>query len=130
MVTHHTPAGIHPPFARYSHAVEVPPQARTVFCAGQLGITADGTIPEDAAAQAELCFTNIAAILAEARMTLADIVRINAHVSHADHLTPYMQVRDRMIAEPPPASTLLIVSGFARPEFKVEIEAVAARVDR
>jgi enamine deaminase RidA (YjgF/YER057c/UK114 family) len=41
-----------------------------------------------------------------------------------------MQVRDRMIAEPPPASTLLIVSGFARPEFKVEIEAVAARVDR
>jgi len=35
-------------------------------------------------------------------------------------------VRDRLVADPPPASTLMIVSGFTRPEFKVEIEVIAA----
>jgi 2-iminobutanoate/2-iminopropanoate deaminase len=39
----------------------------------------------------------------------------------------YMEVRDRFVADSPPASTLMIVSGFTRPEFLVEIEAVAAK---
>ncbi|RVA50996.1 RidA family protein, partial [Mesorhizobium sp. M7A.F.Ca.CA.004.09.1.2] len=41
-------------------------------------------------------------------------------------LRPYMDVRDRLFSSPAPASTLMIVSGFARPEFKVEVEAIAA----
>ena len=36
------------------------------------------------------------------------------------------RVRDEFVSRPPPASTLMIVQGSARPEFKVEIEAVAA----
>jgi enamine deaminase RidA (YjgF/YER057c/UK114 family) len=40
-----------------------------------------------------------------------------------------MEVRDRYVASPPPASTLMIVSGFARPEFKVEVEVIAAKAD-
>ena len=46
------------------------------------------------------------------------------------HLGAYMSVRDRLFADPAPASTLMIVSGFARPEFKVEIEVIAARGKR
>ncbi|HEY8565995.1 MAG TPA: RidA family protein [Beijerinckiaceae bacterium] len=126
---HLTPAGIRPPFARYSHAVEVPPGARLVFASGQLGIGPDETVPEDAGAQADLCFTAIRAILAEAGMTLADLVRINAYVTDRAHLQAYMAARDRHVAAPPPASTLMIVSGFAREVFKVEVEVVAARVD-
>jgi enamine deaminase RidA (YjgF/YER057c/UK114 family) len=42
-------------------------------------------------------------------------------------MAPYMAVRDRCVAFPAPASTLMIVSGFARSEFKVEIEALAAK---
>jgi enamine deaminase RidA (YjgF/YER057c/UK114 family) len=38
-----------------------------------------------------------------------------------------MAVRDRYVALPAPASTLMIVSGFTRPEFKVEIEVLAAK---
>ena len=120
------PGTIRPPFARYSHGVEVPPGKRLVLCSGQLGIALDETVPEDAGAQAELCFANIAAILAEAGLGLQDIVRINAYVTAREHLRPYMDVRDRLFAEPAPASTLMIVSGFARPEFKVEVEVVAA----
>ena len=121
-----TPKTIKPPFARYSHGVEVPAGKRLVLCSGQLGIGPDDAIPDDVSAQAELCFANIAAILAEAGLGLKDIVRINAYVTDRDCLKPYMAVRDRLFADPAPASTLMIVSGFARPEFKVEIEVTAA----
>ena len=78
------PKSIKPPFARYSHGVEVPAGKRLVLCSGQLGIGADDTVPEDAGAQAELCFANIAAILGEAGLGLRDIVRINAYVTARD----------------------------------------------
>jgi enamine deaminase RidA (YjgF/YER057c/UK114 family) len=122
-----TPHNIHPPFARYAHGVEVPQENRLVFCSGQLGIDRDGIIPEGVEAQARLCFEAISAILREARMDLADLVRINAYVVGAEYLAGYMKVRDEFVVDPPPASTLMIVQGFARPEFKVEVEAVAAR---
>ena len=121
-----TPKSIRPPFARYSHGVEVPAGKRLVVCSGQLGIGPDDSIPEDAGAQAELCFSNIVAVLAEAGLGLKDIVRINAYVTDRAHMKPYMAVRDRLVGDPPPASTLMIVSGFTRPEFKVEIEVIAA----
>ena len=121
-----TPKSIRPPFARYSHGVEVPSGKRLVFCSGQLGIGPDDSIPDDAGAQAELCFSNIEAVLAETGLGLKDIVRINAYVTDRAHMRPYMAVRDRLVADPPPASTLVIVSGFTRPEFKVEIEVIAA----
>jgi len=120
------PKTIRAPFARYSHGVEVPAGKRLVLASGQLGVSADETVPEGAGEQAELCFANIAAILAEAGMTLADIVRINAYVTAREHMRPYMDVRDRLFADPAPASTLMIVSGFTREEFKVEIEVIAA----
>lgn len=121
-----SPKSIRPPFARYSHGVEVPAGKRLVLCSGQLGIGPDDSIPDDAGAQAELCFSNIAAVLAEAGLGLKDIVRINAFVTDRAHMKPYMEVRDRLVVDPPPASTLIIVSGFSRPEFKVEIEVIAA----
>ena len=123
-----SPKGLAAPLARYSPAIEVPPGARLVFVSGQLGIDASGNTPLGAEAQAELCFEAIRAILAEAGMQLSDIVRLNAFVSDAAHLADYMRVRDRNVADPPPASTLMIVSGFSRPQFKVEVECVAAKI--
>ena len=122
------PAGIHPPFARYAHGVEIPAGARLVLCSGQLGLTADAEVPTSVEAQAALCFEAVAAILAEAGMDLVDVVRVNAFVTGREHLKGYMAARDRAFADhPPPASTLMIVSGFARPEFLVEVEVLAAR---
>jgi enamine deaminase RidA (YjgF/YER057c/UK114 family) len=124
-----TPPTIRPPFANYSHGIEVPAGCRLLFGSGQLGIAADDRVPEDAGAQADLCFQAIGAVLEAAGMGYADLVRINAFVSDRAHLKPYMAARDRYVATPPPASTLMIVSGFARPEFKVEVEVIAARAD-
>lgn len=126
MLTPHTPPGIQPPFARYAHAVEVPAGTRLLFVSGQLGIAADGSVPEDAEAQADRCFENIRAILAEAGLGPADVVRLNGYVDDRAHLQGYMRARDRFMAGSLPASTLIVVAGFARPEFKVEVEAIAA----
>jgi enamine deaminase RidA (YjgF/YER057c/UK114 family) len=45
-------------------------------------------------------------------------------------MRPYMNVRDRLFPQPSPASTLMIVTGFTREEFKVEVEVLAARAPR
>ena len=125
-----TPPTIAPPFAAYAHGVEVPPGARLVVTSGQLALAADGTVPPEARAQADLCFANCAAILAQARMTASDVIRINAFVTDRTHMAAYMAARDAWLAGVTrlPASTLLIVSGFTKPEFLVEIEVTAAAV--
>jgi len=126
MLRHLVPAGIRTPFGQYSHAVEVAAGGRLLFCSGQLGIGTDDAVPEAVEAQAVLCFEAIGRCLAEAGMGFADIVRINAYVTAREHMAPYMAVRDRYVSQPAPASTLMIVGGFTRPEFKVEVEVLAA----
>ena len=123
-----TPDGIRPPFANYSHGIEVPAGHRIAVLSGQLGVDVEDNAPEDPGAQAAICFGNIDAILAEAGMTRGNVVRISAYVTDRAHMAGYMAERDRWIAglDPAPASTLMIVSGFTRPEFLVEIEAWAA----
>lgn len=123
------PAGIHPALAHYAHGVAVAPGTRLVVCSGQLGIGLDGTIPESAETQADLCFRAIGAILAEAGMGFGDLIRLNAYVADRAFLAAYMATRDRYVRAPWPASTLMVVAGFSRPEFKVEVEALAGRRD-
>ncbi len=122
-----TPKTLRAPFARYSHAMEVAAGSRLIFCSGQLGIALDETIPEGVGAQTDLIFNAIEAILAEGGMGLGDIVRLNAYVTAREHMAGYMAVRDRRVMTPPPASTLMIVTGFTREAFKVEVEAIAAK---
>ncbi|NJM83360.1 MAG: RidA family protein [Tabrizicola sp.] len=124
------PAMIAPPFAAYAHGVEVPPGARLVVTSGQLALSQDGKVPAGAEAQARLCFANCAAILAEAGMAPADVIRINAFVTSRADMAGYMAARDAWLAGLVrlPASTLVIVTGFTRPEFLVEVEVTAAKV--
>jgi len=121
-----TPDTIAPPFAAYSHGVEAA-AGRLVLTSGQLGMAADGTIPPDAGAQARIAFANITAILAEAGLQPGDVLRLNAYVTDRAHMPAYMVARDHWLRDCPvkPASTLMIVAGFTRPEFLVEIEALA-----
>jgi enamine deaminase RidA (YjgF/YER057c/UK114 family) len=123
-----TPGTISPPRANYSHATEVPPNARWLFVSGQLGIAPDGAVPPSFEAQAEACFGNLLAILNDAGMGPADLVRLNTYLVDPDDVAACMAVRDRHVAAPPPASTLLVVRALAAPQFKIEIEAVAAQI--
>ena len=120
------PVGVAAPFGAYSLGL-AGPFTRLAATSGQLGIYADGTVPESVSEQAEICFTAIYAILAEAELGPEHVLRINAYVTKREHMAEYMKVRDRAFAgvEPKPCSTLMIVSGFTRPEFLVEVEALA-----
>lgn len=119
---------IAPPFGTYAHGVEIPAGWRIAVTSGQLAVAPDGSTPESAEAQAKLCFENCGAILAEAGMGPDDVVRIAAFVTDRAHMAAYMAARDAWLGPQKmlPASTLVIVSGFTRPEFLVEVELTAA----
>ena len=126
----YVPPSIRAPFGRYSHGMEVPAGWRLLLLSGQLGLTPDDEIPQDAGAQADLCFAALGATLAEAGMGPEHVVRVNAYLTDVAYREAYMAARDRWLKDVPedslPASTLLIVAGLVRPEFKVEVEVTAA----
>lgn len=123
-----TPKTLHPPFARYAHGVEIPADWRIIQTSGQLGVDAAGDVPEDAYGQAMLCFGAITEILKEGRMSPRDVAHIWAYVTDRAHMAGYMRARDAFVGDSDrlPSSTLIIVSGFTREEFMVEIEVLAA----
>jgi enamine deaminase RidA (YjgF/YER057c/UK114 family) len=122
------PPSVRKPFGQYNHGLLVPPGASLLVTSGQLGISVEEKIPPDVAAQAELCFKAIGAILKEAGMSFADVIRISGFVTSREDFPAYMAVRDRFTLEPKPVSTLIVVGGFTRAEFLVEVEVTAAKV--
>ena len=121
------PSTVRPPFGHYSHGLLVPPGASLLVTSGQLGMGVDDTIPTGIEAQAVLCFEAIKAILDEGGMGFEDVIRISGFVTKREDFPTYMAVRDRYTKAPLPVSTLIIVTGFTRPEFLVEVEVTAAK---
>lgn len=112
-----------------AHGVEVPVGARLLFTNGQVGTKPDGSTPEATAEQVEVIFERLKAVLKAAEMTLNDIVRFDVYMTDRSDIDPFAEVRDRVMGGHKPGATLLVVDGLARPELKIEIEAVAAKVD-
>jgi enamine deaminase RidA (YjgF/YER057c/UK114 family) len=122
-----TPGTIHPPFANYCHATEVPAGARWLYLSGQVGVRADGTVPESVAEQAALCFDHISWRSSRRAAWRPPTSCVSpSYLTDPAGLRDSMAVRDRYAADPPPASTLLVVQALARPQFRIEIEADAA----
>ena len=127
MIKHYKPDSVAPPFSRYSHAVEAPAAARWLHVSGQIGVKPDGTIAEGVEAQLEQAWRNIFAILEAAGMTRRDLVKTTTFLTpHAADVGLSRRVRERMLEGAEPASTLIFVPGLARPDFLIEIEAIAA----
>jgi 2-iminobutanoate/2-iminopropanoate deaminase len=127
MKTAHNPPGVRKPFGAYSHGLSAPVGGRLLVTSGQLGIGVDDTIPPDVEGQAVLCFEAISAILADAGMDFGNVIRIAGFVTRREDFPTYMAVRDRYTRAPHPVSTLVIVSGFTRQEFLVEVEVTALK---
>jgi 2-iminobutanoate/2-iminopropanoate deaminase len=126
MLRLHNPDAVAPPFSRYSHGVEVPASARWLHVSGQVGVAPDGTVRQGAEAQIEQAWRNLLAILDSAGMGPRDLVKVTTFLTDRAHLQASREIRDRMLQGAEPSSTLLIVSGLARAEWLVEIEATAA----
>ena len=82
--------------------------------------------PRRVEAQTELVLANIEACLVAAGLTRANVVRLTTFITEVEYRQGYMRVRDAWVADPPPASTLLVVKALVLPACKVEIEAIAA----
>lgn len=112
-----------------AHGVEVPAGARLLFTNGQVGTKPDGTVPETTAEQAQVVFTRVEAVLAAAHMALSDVVRLTVFLTDQNDVGTFVEARDRVMGDHKPGAIILVVKGLARPELKIEIEAIAARVD-
>ena len=111
----------------YSHGIEAPPNARLLYVAGQVGVGLDGKVRDGTAAQADQVWANILNVLAAAGMGPENLHKITTFIVNEADVPVVRAAREKALGACKPASTLLIVKALANPEFKVEIEAVAAK---
>jgi len=122
-----TPTTIYAPTWQFSQAVKVT-GGSLLFVSGIVGYRPDGTLPATMVDQAEQAYRNLAEVLRAAGGALADIVKVTVFVGddYAAHRDEMREIRARFFDAPFPASTLIQVAGFANPDYRFEIEAVAA----
>lgn len=124
------PVGHSKPIGRYSPgiAVGVPAGARLVFVSGQVATDDTGTVlcPDDAGGQATVVFDRIAEVVSSSGASLSDLVSLVIYlVDVRRDFAAVSAVRNTVLGEPAPASTLVEVSRLAEPGCLVEISAVA-----
>lgn len=99
-----------------------------LFVAGQIGLRADGSVPESAEEQADWAFRRLGAILEAAGSGFEDLVElVSYHVDVDAQLASFRAVKDRYVHQHPPTWTILGVAALARPALLVEIKAVAVQ---
>jgi len=126
MASIHNPGNIAPPSSAYAHGIKIDHSKSWLHVSGQVGTHPDGTLAGGTAEQMEVCWQRIIAIVEDAGMKKENIVKVTAYLTNAEDVALYRGIRDRMLEGHISASTLLIVSGLADPEWTVEIEAIAA----
>ena len=126
MVHEIRPDTIAPPAANYAHAVLTEQASRWLHTSGVVPAAPDGSTPDGPAAQAEVVWSNIAAMLAAADMSSNDVVSVTTYVVVGQPLDDVMEARDRVLGDHRAASTLVTVPALARPEWLLEIAIVAA----
>jgi enamine deaminase RidA (YjgF/YER057c/UK114 family) len=91
---------------------------------GQVGIAADGSVPEDAEAQFALAWRNLQAQLRAAGMEIENLVKITTIVRDQEDVAKVRAGRAAVLGTHKPASTL-IIGGLSNPAWKVEVEGIA-----
>lgn len=127
MVKRYNVDGVNNPQGRFSHVGEIGPNARLFHLAGQTGARPDGSIPSDFAGQASQAYRNISVVLAGCGMDWQNLVKITVFLTNADDIPAWRDAQKQALAGVVPASTLLVVSRLARPEYRIEVEAIAAK---
>lgn len=125
MLTHVAPDGV-APAPGYSHVVMG--EGRLVAISGQVALDAEGNVvgEGDPAAQARQVFENLRRCLAAAGATFADVAKFTYYVTDVAILPAVRDARDAHIdVTRPPASTAVQVAALFRPEFCIEVEALA-----
>jgi enamine deaminase RidA (YjgF/YER057c/UK114 family) len=113
----------------YDQGLLVSGSTRTLYCSGQTAMAADGTPqhPGDMAAQLALSLDNLEALLGEAGMSLANVVRLSVFTTDVDLLFEHYGVLAARLgaAQVAPTTSMLGVTRLAIPTLMVELEATA-----
>ena len=131
-----TPQGDGKPIGMYSAGFQVD-AGRLVFVAGQVAMDGAGRIvgEGDLKAQVAQVYKNLGAVLAEAGCTFRDVVKFTTFLTRNEDWGPFGEWRK---AEYPrlfpdgvyPPNTGVVVQALARPQFLLEVEAIAVRPAR
>lgn len=116
----------------YSHVV-VATGSTLVFVAGQEPVDGRGDVvgPGDLAAQARQVYANLGRALAAAGARVDQVAKITIFVVH--HRPEYLPVledaRVSLFGDHKPVDTLVGVESLSRPEYLVEVDAIAVTND-
>ena len=123
-VEHLQPDGMSPNANRYTHVVKIGPW---VHIAGQTASDVDGNVVGigDPAAQVEQVFANLTKAVESVGGKISDIIKTTVYIVGKENMDAIRAARAGKFGDKPPTSTLLIIDGLARPEFMLEIEALA-----
>ena len=111
----------------YSQAMEIDPNKRWLFTAGQVGVAPDGNTLDSIEGQVAQTWANIIALLNEGGMGIDDVVKITGYIVGKENFPAYAAGRKKALGEARPASTAIIVPALAMPQWLVEIEVIAAK---
>ncbi|MBZ9772244.1 RidA family protein [Mesorhizobium sp. CO1-1-8] len=119
------PATVPPPLGLHSQAVLTSGAGRFLHIAGQIGMRLDGSTPRDFASQADAIWRNICAILEEVGMSASNLIKVVTYVTDASQVGELNPVRVKYLGDTRPASTLIVVKALLKPEWLIEVDAVA-----
>jgi 2-iminobutanoate/2-iminopropanoate deaminase len=109
----------------YAHGVETRTGARLLHVSGQVGASPEGILPSDFHGQCKQALLNVASVLKQARMELADIVKMSFYLVRREDMDTLVAVRKEMLDGVRPAITTIFVAGLVSPEWLVEVDVVA-----
>ena len=110
----------------YTHGVQVDGAGRLVFVSGQVPwADAQGKIPDSFEDQCRMVWRNILAVLAEAGLGVANLVKVTTYLSDRQYRALNSKIREEILGEHAPALTIIICDIYAE-EWLLEIEAIAA----
>ena len=120
-----TPGAVEP-FGVFSSAAWQP-QGRVLHISGHVAQDAEGNIVGvgDIRSQTRQTLENIKRVLDSVGGTMSDIAKVTVFVTDMSTLEDIHKVRSEFFDPPYPASSLVEVSRLVRPEYLIEIEAIA-----
>ncbi|EON71304.1 RidA family protein [Lysinibacillus sphaericus] len=127
MKTSRNPKDIHPPVAPYVHQIEVTGPTRWLTLSGQLGMSVDGTVPEDSLEQMQIALDNILKNLTSANMGVQDLTKLVFYFVGENDANQRRQIIKDFLGDHLPCTTMIYVVALAAPTFKVEIDAWACK---
>ncbi len=115
------------PSGHFAQAIAVEARGRLVFISGMTSKGADGSVVGvgDLEAQTRQMCENVKAAVEAAGGTMADICRVDVYVKDMSGFDVIHRVRREYFPDPPPASTMVQVSGFTHPDYLIEMNAIA-----